>query len=67
LNAPNSFAECRPPLRILHVVTDLKHRPESPGFNPEAHHTMMIAVGWRVGPRLYRCSPVSSYKRAQLR
>jgi hypothetical protein len=33
------------------VVTDLKHRPESPGFNPEAHHTMMIAVGWRVGPR----------------
>jgi hypothetical protein len=49
LNAPNSFAECRPPLRILHVVTDLKHRPESPG--PEAHHTMMIADGWRVGPR----------------
>jgi hypothetical protein len=31
------------------VVTDLKHRPESPG--PEAHHTMMIADGWRVGPR----------------
>jgi hypothetical protein len=37
LNAPNSFAEYRPPLRILHVVRDLIHRPDSPGFNPEAH------------------------------
>jgi len=49
--APGSFAETRPPLRILHVVTDLMHKPESAGFNAEAHATMMRAVGSRVGPR----------------
>jgi hypothetical protein len=51
LHAPNSFEERQPPLRILHVVTNLKHRPESPGYDREAHHAMMSDVGRRVGPR----------------
>jgi hypothetical protein len=50
-HAPKSFEGREPPFRVLHVVTDLKHRPESPGFDPEAHDAMMRAVGSLVGPR----------------
>jgi hypothetical protein len=49
--ASNSFEKREPPLNVLHVVTDLMHLPQSPGFDPEAHDTMMRAVGLLVGPR----------------
>jgi hypothetical protein len=42
-HAPKSFEGREPPLRVLHVVTDLKHRPESPGFDPEAHDRLSVS------------------------
>jgi len=54
-------------LRILHVVTDLKHRPESPGFNPKegvgvrsdaAQSLGEVGAAGR-GPKALRFSPFS--------
>jgi hypothetical protein len=45
------FEKREPPFKVLHVKTDLMHSPLSPGFDPEAHDTMMRAVGLLVGPR----------------
>jgi hypothetical protein len=50
-NAQKSFGTREPPFNVLHVVTDLMHFPQSPGFDPEAHDAMMRVVGLLVGPR----------------
>ncbi len=53
-HAPKSWCHPEPPFsNVLHVVTNLMDRSSSPGFNAEAHHEMMQAIGARVGPRGY--------------
>jgi hypothetical protein len=44
-HAESTFVETDPPRRILHVVTKLSSNPTTPGFNAEAWHEMMRAVG----------------------
>ena len=49
--AKEVWVEPRPPLKILHITTDLQHHPSTPGYDAERHEEMMRAIGALVGPR----------------
>jgi hypothetical protein len=50
-HAKGTFVDYKPPLRILHVVTDLAENPLDPGFKLEAWHEFMQALDAKIHGR----------------
>jgi hypothetical protein len=49
-HAQKTFVERNPPRVILHVVTNLLSSPTASGFDAEAWHEMMQAIGQTLDP-----------------